>query len=141
MLSSVGNSQTDRSSSCCEADGSYRDILLLSPSFFQRANQLFLMYNNPWCLHTTIVSDFKQLLFNNGRFCETVFTFLIMLKHVFWKPASLNSCPFPPLSVIPANLAPCHRTLKWIFSPPGFSSLWPRNTGAIYLLRRTATII
>lgn len=44
---SAGNSQTDISSSCCEADGSKQDILRLSPSSCHLADQVFMNFNKP----------------------------------------------------------------------------------------------
>ena len=107
---SVGNSQTDRSSSCCAADGSNQDILLLSPSPCQHANQIFMSNNKPPHSRIVIVG-WKQYVLLTGPLlpnlrslksktqnmfflqqtasCSSFHllfpSLLNILKHVYWK--------------------------------------------------------
>lgn len=100
---SVGNSQTDRSSSCCAADGSNQDILLLSPSSCQHANQIFMSNNKP--PHSCIVIvGWKQYVLLTGPLLPNLQSLNSKIQHFF--PVTGSIMLFLP-PIIPEHPEAC----------------------------------
>lgn len=149
---SVGNSQTERSSSCCETDGSNQDILLLSAFACQLAKQIFRNNNEHSYVYITVVTQ-KQYIINYARVIQAR-TRKIDNALILSTSFSPSLIPLPPyhsdgctvkvvmikffLLTLPLSLIPLKPVLpsqgsQMDLLPSGSANLWPGNREAIYL--------